>query len=167
MRKKLLSKTYLRDAEKYNLKFFFDDECYYCVKKIIKVEVPFILSTGLCLIDNGYYILEIIPKKEHYCIRVFFDSKKNLLEYYIDISRENGMDNETKIPYYDDLYTDITITNGVIEILDETELEEALHNNDISYEDYLLACDTKDKLIEEINNHDNKYLNMDLVSLLW
>lgn len=166
MRKKLLTKTYLRDVEKYNLKIYFNDDYYYCVKEIIKIKNSFVLSTGLCLIDNGYYIMEIIPKRENYCIRIFFDSNKNILEYYIDISKENGLDEITKIPYYDDLYTDITITNGVVEILDENELQEALDNKIISNDDYLLAKNTKDKLLYEINNHSNKYLNMDLVGML-
>ena len=123
----------------YNLKIFYKDY-YYAVKEIIKVKDPFVISSGLCLIDNGYYIMEIIPKNEHYSIRVYFDENKNILEYYIDISLENG--------------------------IDEDELEEALNKNIISKEDYLLAYRTKDKLLEEIKNKSNKYLNMNLVKML-
>ena len=103
MIKKLISTTYLRDVLKYNLKIFYNEDYFYSVKQIIEVKEPFIISNGLCLIDNGYYIMEIIPKNEHYCIRVYFDTNKNILEYYIDISLENGLDEATKIPYYDDL----------------------------------------------------------------
>ena len=54
----------------------------------------------------------------------------------------------------------------MVEILDENELQEALDNKIISNDDYLLAKNTKDKLLYEINNHSNKYLNMDLVGML-
>lgn len=166
MRKKLISNTYLRDINKYVLKIMYEDDYYCAVKEIIEVKEPFILSTGLCLIDNGYYIMEIIPKNENYCIRIFFDSNKKILEYYIDISLENGLDEETKIPYYDDLFIDITIANGKIEILDENELIDALSKEQITSNDYTLACNIKDKLLNEINNQTNKYINMNLADML-
>ena len=56
MRKKLLSKTYLRDVKEYILKIdFSNDDYWYSVKKIIDTE-PFIISSGLTVIENGYYI---------------------------------------------------------------------------------------------------------------
>ena len=45
MRKKLLSKTYLRDALKYEIKFFVGGEkCNIAVKKLIKLKEPFVIS---------------------------------------------------------------------------------------------------------------------------
>ena len=82
MRKKLISKTYLKDVNKYELNIYFDKEDYFLsVKKFIDVEKPFILESGLCLIDNGYYIVEVIPKKENYAMRVYFNEKKKLCWY--------------------------------------------------------------------------------------
>ena len=52
---------------------------------------------------------ELLPKKENYSMRVFFDDKKERLEYYFDITKENGMDELSNIPYYDDLYLDVTV----------------------------------------------------------
>ena len=162
MRKKLISKTYLRDVEEYNLKIYINNNDYYlCVKKIINTSNPFILTNGICLIDNGYYIVELIPKNENYSIRIYYNEDKEILEYYIDISLKNGLDEETKIPYYDDLYIDITITNGEIEVLDENELVDAYNNKNISINDYELAIETKNKLLREIKEHSNKYINMD------
>lgn len=166
MRKKLISNTYLRDINKYNLKILFKKECYYAIKEIKEVNEPFVLPTGLCLINNGYYIVEIIPKNENYSIRTFFDNNKKLLQYYIDISLENGLDEETKIPYYDDLYIDITITNGQVEILDEDEIIDALDKKEICQKDYELAFRVKNRLLKEIEEHSNKYLNKDLTKLL-
>lgn len=166
MRKKLISNTYLRDVNKYILKIMYEDEYYCVVKKIIEVKEPFVLLTGLCLIDDGYYIMEVIPKNENYCIRIFFDSNKKILEYYIDISLENGLDEKTKIPYYVDLFIDITIINDEVEILDEDELMDALFKEQITFNDYILACNIKDRLLSEINNHTNKYINMNLADML-
>lgn len=167
MRKKLISKTYLRGVNKYELKIYFNlEDCYISVKKIIDIKKPFILSNGLCVIDNNYYIMEVIPKNENYAMRVFFNNKKEILEYYFDVSLENGMDKETGIPYYDDLFIDVTKTKDKVEVLDEDELEEALDNNEISITDFELANKIRDILLEQINNGNNQYMNMDLEQYL-
>lgn len=167
MRKRLISKTYLRNVKKYNLNIYFDNDDYYVsVKKIIETEEPFILPTGLCLIDNGYYIVEVIPKKENYAMRVFFNKRKERLEYYFDISSENGLEEETKIPYYSDLYLDVTIQNSDIKVWDEVELEEALDNNEISMEEFNLANRAKKMLLDSIKKKNNKYMKLDLESYL-
>ena len=71
MRKKLISKTYLRDVSKYKLDIYYDNDDYYLsVKKILKTMSPFILENGLCLIYNNYYIVEVLPKFENYAMRV-------------------------------------------------------------------------------------------------
>lgn len=167
MRKKLISKTYLRDVSKYKLDIYYDNDDYYLsVKKILKTMSPFILENGLCLINNNYYIVEVLPKFENYAMRVYFNEKKERLEYYFDISLKNGLDEESKIPYYDDLYTDITVNNGNIEVLDEDELKEALVYGSISKEEYDLANETKEKLLQSIKDNNNKYMNLNLESYL-
>lgn len=167
MRKKLISTTYLKDVDRYNLNIFFNQSDYYvCVKKIIDIKTPFVSPIGTYLINNGYYIIEVIPKKENYAMRVFFNEKKERLLYYFDITRSNGVDEKTKIPYYDDLYLDVTFANGEIRVLDEDELQEALDRNLISKDDFVLANKTKDLLVESINKKENKYINLDLESYL-
>ena len=168
MRKKLISKTYLRGVNKYELKIYFNlEDCYISVKKIIDIKEPFILSNGLCIIDNNYYIVEVIPKNENYAMRVFFNNKKEILEYYFDVSLENGVDKEAGIPYYDDLFIDVTKTKDKVEVLDEDELKEALDNNEISTTDFELANKIRDILLEQINNGNNRYMNMNLEQYLW
>lgn len=167
MRKKLISKTYLRGVNKYELKIYFNlEDCYISVKKIIDIKEPFILSNGLCIIDNNYYIMEVIPKNENYAMRVFFNNKKEILEYYFDVSLENGVDKEAGIPYYDDLFIDVTKTKDKVEVLDEDELKEALDNNEISITDFELANKIRDILLEQINNGNNRYMNMNLEQYL-
>lgn len=167
MRKKLISKTYLRDVDSYKLEIYYDNEDYYLsVKKINSIKEPFIVLNGLCLINNGYYIVEVLPKKENYTMRVFFNENRERLEYYFDISLKNGLDEESKIPYYDDLYTDITVKKDKIEVLDEDELKEALEEQRISRDEYDLANKTRDKLLQSIKNKDNKYMNLNLENYL-
>lgn len=167
MRKKLISKTYLRDVNKYELKVYFDNDDYYLsTKRIIDIKEPFILSTGLCVIDKGYYIVEVIPKNENYAMRVYFNDKKERVEYYFDISLQNGLDEDTLIPYYDDLYTDITIENGKVEVLDEEELKDALDKGKITKSDFELANNARDELLKSIQKNNNKYMNIDLEGYL-
>ena len=163
MKKKLVSKTYLRDVSEYKLDIYYNNEKYYLsVKKIIHTKEPFILENGICLINDNYYIVEVLPKNENYAMRVFFNEKKERIEYYFDISLKNDIDEETRIPYYDDLYTDITVTEGNIEILDEDELREAYESKKITKEDYDLAHKTTEKLIQSIKEKNNQYMNLDL-----
>lgn len=162
MKKKIISNTYLRDVEKYQIKIFLDEEDYYVsVKKLISVREKFIIKENITVMDNGYYIFEVIPKNENYAMRLFLDENKNPLEYYFDITKNNELYENTKIPCYDDLYLDITYMNNEINILDEDELIEAYKNNDITKEDLDLVYKIKDKLINEIKLNTNKLMNID------
>ena len=80
MKKKLLSNTYLNEAEKYQIKFFLDEEDKYVViKKLIKLSKPFIIKNNVTAMDNGYYVIEIVPKNKNYALRIFLNDKKELV----------------------------------------------------------------------------------------
>ena len=80
MKKKLLSNTYLNEAEKYQIKFFLDEEDKYVViKKLIKLSKPFIIKNNVTAMDNGYYVIEIVPKNKNYALRIFLNDKYILL----------------------------------------------------------------------------------------
>jgi len=169
MKKKYLSSTYLRGVEKYQINFYDEPEndCFVVVKKIIKIDKPFIVNNNtLKLLDDGFYLIEITPKSENYNLRVYLDENKNILQYYFDITLENGFDEQTGLPYYIDLYTDITITDGIVKILDLDELQDALNGGDINQEQFNLAEKVKEKLIQEIAQKNNRYLNVDLKKYL-
>lgn len=168
MKKKIITKTYLRDVSRYEIKLYMDeDDCYIGVKKLIKVDEKFVISNGLCVMDDGYYVVEVVPKCENYAMRLFLDNKKMPLEYYFDICKNNGLDTESMVPCYDDLYLDITVLNGKVNILDEDELNDALDIKDITIEDYKLVMEIRDKLLLEINNGSNKYMNRDYSKYLF
>lgn len=167
MKRKFISNTYLREALKYQIKLFLDEVDYYiCVKKLIDVSEKFIIRDGLCVMDNGYYIFEVVPKYENYAMRLFLDNNKKALEYYFDISKNNHLDETTNIPCYDDLYLDITYLDGDINILDEDELIEAYNSKDITKEDLDLVYKIKDKLLYEINNKTNMCMNIDYMKYI-
>jgi predicted RNA-binding protein associated with RNAse of E/G family len=163
MKKKIIKKNYLLESIDYNLILIISDELdyYACIKKINKRIKPFVISNGDCLINNNYTILEILPKNENYSMRVYFNEEKEILQYYFDISSENGLDQETLVPYYYDLYLDVTYCNGKIELLDYNELEEALQSGIINDNQFSLAKKVASNLIEELKNGTNKYFNMD------
>lgn len=168
MKRKIISSTYLRDVEEYQIKIYLDNSDYYLsVKKLISVREKFIIINNLCVMDNGYYVVEVVPKYENYALRVFFDDKKNPLEYYFDISKNNGLLNDIKVPFYDDLYLDITcLYTGLIRVLDEDELLENFKESDISSKELDMIYQIKDKLIDEIKHKTNKYMNIDFKKYL-
>ena len=169
MKKKVLTNTYLREATKYQIKLFLDEEdLYVSVKKLINLTDKFIIKHGIVAMDNGYYIVEMIPKNDNYALRVFLDDKKNIIEYYFDIIKSSGIDEEYKVPYFNDLYLDITLLakTGEINVLDEKEFIDAYKQGDIDKKDYDLVIKMKKRLLKEIKDGTNKLLNIDLSKYL-
>lgn len=168
MKKKIITNTYLREAEKYNIKLFLDEEDYYIsVKKLIHLSEKFIIRNNVVAMDDGYFIMEIIPKKGNYALRIFIDSNKNIVEYYFDIIKESGIDEEYKVPYFIDLYLDIAVLyTGRIDILDEDEFIEAYEKKDITKEEYEIVLKTKEKLLKEIKKDTNKLMKIDYLKYL-
>ena len=136
-----------------------------CVKKIIDGD-DFTAKEGHKLISNGYYMVEIIPKGGNYVMRAYLDDKMIVQEYYFDIVSDKGIDESTKIPYYDDLYLDVVVSKTDLELYDQDELDEAHDNGIVSDELYKVANNTANKLMEEIKNGTNKYKNMDLTQFI-
>lgn len=164
MKRKIISSTYLRDVDKYQIKLFLDiDDFYLSIKKLINVTEKFIIKNNICVMDNNYYVVEVVPKNENYAMRVFYDDLKDPLEYYFDICKNNGLLEDVKIPFYDDLYLDVTYLccNGRIDVLDEDELLDGFKNSIVTKEELDMIYCIKDKLINEIKNKTNKYMNID------
>ena len=162
MKRKIISNTYLRDVDSYRFKLFLDeDKWYVSVKKLIHVREKFIIKHNVCVMDDGYYVLEVVPKRENYAMRLFLDSEKRPLEYYFDICKNNGLDKDSNIPCYDDLYLDITYLNGEISVIDEDELMDAYHSGDISDDDLELVYRIRDLLLKEIKDGTNEVFNID------
>ena len=169
-RKKFTTNTYMKEAIDYQIYIFKEEDFFVTIKNYIKVSDDFCIKdengNSIKYISNGYYLVEITPIKENYNIRFYFDKKKKLIDYYIDITLENGVEN--KIPYYIDLYLDIIHypVSNTVGYIDEDELKDALNNKIISKSDYLFAYKVGKKLLKEIKNESNKYLNMNIKKYL-
>ncbi len=167
-RRKYINKTYLRDVNKYQYNFFEDEEnnCYISIKKILEIKKPFYTEQSGCLIDNNYFIVEVVPLDKNYCIRLFVDNKKQILLYYFDITNKNGFDKEANSPYYDDLYLDVILKDSEIRVLDEDELETALKEKNINKAEYDLAINKKNELIESLKSNTNKFMKFNFIKYL-
>ena len=168
MKKKIITNTYLREAEQYTIKLFLNEDDYYIsVKKLIHLSEKFIIRDNIVAMDDGYYIMEIIPKKGNYALRLFIDNNKRIVEYYFDIIKESGIEEEYKVPYFIDLYLDIAVLyTGRIDILDEDEFLEAYEKKEISKKEYEIVLKTKEKLLKEIKDSTNKLMKIDYLKYL-
>lgn len=162
---KFTTNTYMREALKYEIKIISEEDYFITIKKYLSMSDKFVIN-NTTLLDNNYYLVEITPLKEKYNIRFYVDDKLNIIDYYIDITYENGI--KYKIPYYVDLYLDIIHYPDTDEIsfYDEDELKSALDNKLISKKDYNMAYKVGNKLLKEIQNKTNKYLNIDIIKYI-
>ncbi len=89
--------------------------------------------------DAGYSWLQIFPEGTNYTHTTMFDPEGQPVQEYIDIVAEHGVGDDG-IPWYDDLYLDITwIPEGSPLLLDQEELEAAHAIGAITQEHYDLA----------------------------
>ena len=169
-KKKFIANTYMREAIDYEIITIKEDDLFITIKKYNSMTDDFILNNQegepIKYISKGYYVVELTPLKENYNIRFYVDTNKNIVDYYIDITLENGV--EYKMPYYIDLYLDITHYPGTdtVEFYDEDELQAALDEGLIDQKDYDMAYKVGNKLLKEIKNKTNKYLNIDVIKYI-
>ena len=79
-----------------------------CFVKLQNVAKPKYIENGkekLCIIDNGYSLIEAYPDNGKYALTIMFDNRGKLIEWYFDIAKSVGIENG--IPFEDDLYLDI------------------------------------------------------------
>ena len=139
IKRKFLTDTYLRGVDNYMMTQFEDKDldCITTIKKVNSIDKPYVSThTGknVCLLKEGYYMVEYLPKDEHYGVRVFLDDNRETLAYYIDIIDKIGVEKEKGL-YYDDLFLDVTIDNsddGRTRVWDEDELQKALDESVIN-----------------------------------
>ena len=138
-RRKYIKNTYLRGINKYEHRIFEDknNECFISIKKILELDNPFFTSSNICLINKNYYI-----------------------------TLSNGFDNLNNSLYYDDLYLDVVKQSDNITILDEDELDDALENKFINKEEYELAINKKNELIDSLIKNYNKFMKINILKYL-
>lgn len=113
----------------------------------------------ICIVDKNYSWLQQLPLNENFAITTMFNEVGQIIQWYIDITNENGVENGQ--PFMDDLFLDLIVwpTGEIIE-KDQDELEEALENNLITKQQYDLAYKTFNKVLEEVQNGQFAYFSM-------
>ena len=79
----------------------------------MKIVNPFSLiefGEEIKLIDNDYYIVEIVPLNNNYICRLFLDSSLNIIEEYYTVTKNNNI--KDGIPVYEDLGLSYVKVNG-------------------------------------------------------
>ncbi|MDN4607871.1 DUF402 domain-containing protein [Sporosarcina highlanderae] len=89
-----------------------------------------------CIAAKGYSWLQHFPDDEHYSVTTVFNDENQVVQWYIDICKQNGYC-ETNGPWMDDLFLDlIVLPTGELIEKDEDELEDALNKEIITKHDY-------------------------------
>ncbi|WP_423410158.1 DUF402 domain-containing protein [Heyndrickxia sp. MSNUG] len=114
---------------------------YVTYLKVLEVTEPLFVQYGekkVCIVDNGFTWLQHFPQDEQFSVTTMFDSNGEIVQWYIDICHQIGIENGR--PWLDDLFLDIVVLpTGEIFLIDEDELEEALVKRMIDLPLYELA----------------------------
>ena len=138
---------------------------YIALLDLIEVSQPLLtkcLDTELCIVNNHYSWLQQLPLDENFAITTMFDDKGEIIQWYIDITFKNGV--EDGVPYMDDLYLDIIVlpTGEIIE-KDKDELLDALQHHEITQQQYDFAYKIFNQVLEHIHNDLFQYFSLSTV----
>ena len=125
---------------------------YIALTEIHEITTPFVkpmAGKNICIIDKNYTRLQQLPMNAHYAVTTMFNDKGQIVQWYIDITNCNGVDQGE--PYMEDLFLDIIVLpTGEVITKDEDELQQALENNWITKEQYELAYTTFYQVLKEL-----------------
>lgn len=147
---KYSTSTYLKNITKYKLYLYKNNDEIITIKKIINIIEPFSLiefGNEITLLNNNYYIVEIIPLNSFYMCRIFLDNNFNIIEEYYTVTKNNQIIDG--IPMYEDLSLSYVKVNDKEKIYHE----ELLQNNQ---DDYLKDVIEK---IKKLNLNINDLVN--------
>lgn len=169
MRQKFIDKVYMREVldKEWYLEKNDEMNCYIALKYVKEISKPLTaFSNGKKYVglDNGYSILEYVPLDRKYNCRIFFDSLNRPLCFYFDINNGSGIEND--IPWYDDLYLDVTMEcpaiteqGFYIRLDDEIEFKKAKKEGLIDEETYNRGYQTAIDLMNELREQENDIVN--------
>ena len=116
------------------------------MKEVSEVQTWKFNDTEFAVCAQGFKWISILPQDNFYCITAMMNEKNEIAVWYIDMIAAQGIDVDG-IPYFDDLYLDLIVfPNGEIKVDDMDELEDALHQGDITQEQFDLAINTANDL---------------------
>ncbi len=109
----------------------------------------------LCIADNGYQWLEIVPEDGHFAVTAMFHDGI-LFQQYIDITLRNEVGADGNAVFYDLLLDVVVLGDGTPRVIDTEELEEALSCGVITRDEYDLARLTADKVAKAWNSNKKR-----------
>ena len=129
---------------------------YITLLKVIKVREPLHVQYNgkkVCIVDDGYSWLQHFPLNKQYSVTTMFNSEGEIVQWYIDICKEIGIENN--IPWLDDLFLDIIVLpTGEVILIDADELEEALLSGIIDKQLYNKAWTEANRIKDLINREE-------------
>jgi hypothetical protein len=161
-----ISSTYLKGIDDYIYYQYSTKNTHIAIKKFLKAE-PFIINEDghdLKIIDNNYYLMEVIPMDSNYICRIHLDSNKRVIEKYFLLSLKNEfIDN---IPVFRNLKTAYVICDFQKKIYNEEYLDKLLEDKQITNLEYNNIKTNLLSLIDEINNGKNEIMNIDYKKII-
>lgn len=119
-------------------------------KQVNKKFIATYKNEDTLILNDNYIWIQIVPLDKHYTAIVVFNDKKEIVQWYINITNMNGIDLDNKI-FYDDIYLDIIIdVKGKVILQNEDKLNEALNSNLITSEQYKSAYKEARQIINDI-----------------
>ena len=106
----------------------------------------------LCIAANGYQWLELVPEGGQFALTAMFHDG-TLFEQYTDITLRNEVDENGDAAFYDLLLDVVVLSDGTPRVLDREELDEALSGGIISRDEYDLALQTADRVVDFYTTH--------------
>ncbi len=132
---------------------YFSGDIYFY--NFIEVKDKILIPNGKTIMDNNYKWLEFYDYSSKVKLTAIYDENNRIIEWYFDIARKIGKDNE--LPYEDDLYLDVVVTpNGKIILLDEDELKEAYNKREMTIKEFKNAYKEAEQLMNKLKNNKDK-----------
>ncbi|MBS8263630.1 DUF402 domain-containing protein [Mesobacillus boroniphilus] len=156
---------WLRVVQREFIQDFFDEEGfkgYVTLLMVIKITEPLYVlyrDKRVCIVDEGYTWLQHFPEGARHSVTTMFNSKGEVVQWYIDICLQNGIDNGR--PWMDDLFLDIIILpTGEVFNKDTEELELALSSGIIAEEQFNIAISEADTIKKQIEANEFDLLHL-------
>ncbi len=115
-----------------------------------RVVAPLNANMGgqpLTLADAGYAWLQIAPTGKNWWLTAMFDPVQHIVQYYFDVTAHNVLLGNGD-SYFADMFLDVVLLpDGQTFLLDQDELDDALHAGIISVDAHRQAQNTANQLM--------------------
>lgn len=108
------------------------------LEKVTKPLVTKCFADNFTIVDDGYYWMQIAPRDANWWLTVMLNERKEIVQYYFDITRTNVL--RGRDSWFEDLMLDVVVLpDGTSVLLDQDELDMALEQGNITKAEHSLA----------------------------